>query len=619
MTQHLDIILAEMPSRYTRTDFTALRAYLNRIPVNRIADLYYSDEDLEDLGLASEHQLTKFLDAMRDDLIGRLQDANPDVAESLKQARRSFSWGKKAIEFLIDAADRKQVAPKPVDPISMWFKPIAAKRLQEDGIHTCEDLINAIRSRGKGWYRSVACIGAGKAEKIVGWIRTHAGSLGPLPEILIDFDALDARDIVIGPGLAPFAPLERICLPEDLSGRFGENRSSLRPLCEARDDRAAIKSYIDKFADRPKTHRAYRKELERFLAWSIVIRGKAVSSLLLEDCKAYVDFMNDPAKSWCGIRQPRTSPAWRPFAGPLSKESQSYAIQVINSCFNYLMKLRYLGGNPWVGVDRPTVVKRLKKLQITKAIPSRLWAKLTDEGGILDQLCQLSSVELMERFGLSDKGTLQNAAAQMRLVRAIILTLGITGLRREELAFAIRRELQPVDSSPGTWKLHVIGKGRKERFVFLTQPAVDALQAHWADRGEDFSFSLTDYPLVSPVNFPKTRATRAKHDQGLRGAKGFSPDGIYSAVTGMLAYIAADETLDLTDEEREILRTRGIHAFRHTFGTLAVADGMPLDIVKDIMGHSSLTTTSIYVNTEEERAAEAVTAWAAKRRKKSLI
>lgn len=619
MTQHVDIILDEMPTRYTRTDFTALRAYLNKIPANRIGDLYYSEDDLEDRGLNSEHQLAKFLDGMRDDLIARLQDANPGVADSLRQARRSFTWGKKAIDFLIAAADQKQVRPKPADPVSVWFKPIAAKRLQADDLLTCGDLIHAIRTRGKGWYRSVPCIGAGKADKIVDWLRQHAASLGPLPDQLVDRDALDPRDLVLGQGMVAFAPLERIRVPDALSGRFGENRNPLRPLCEARDDLAAIKSYIDKFADRPKTYRAYRKELERFLAWSVAIHGKALSSLLVEDCRAYVAFMNDPADSWCGQRQARTNPAWRPFAGPLSKESQSYAIQVINGCFNYLVKLRYLGGNPWAGVNRPAMVKRLKKLQIGKAIPSELWAKLTDEDGILDALCQLTSLQLMQRFQLSGKGTLQNMAAQMRLVRAIILTLGITGMRREELAYAIRRELHPMPTHPGMWKLKIVGKRLKERFVFLTERAIDALRQHWDDRGDDFSFGLTDYPLVSPVTIPRTAASKEKHETGPRGAKGFSPDGIYTAVTGMLAYIADDPTLDLSEDERQILRTRGIHAFRHTFGTLAVADGMPIDIIKDVMGHSSLTTTSIYVNTEEDRAAEAVSAWATKRQKKSRI
>ena len=47
------------------------------------------------------------------------------------------------------------------------------------------------------------------------------------------------------------------------------------------------------------------------------------------------------------------------------------------------------------------------------------------------------------------------------------------------------------------------------------------------------------------------------------------------------------------------------HAFRHTFGTRAVARDMPIDVVQRILGHASLQTTSIYVRAERQRMLEA--------------
>ncbi|WP_143282054.1 tyrosine-type recombinase/integrase, partial [Caballeronia choica] len=47
------------------------------------------------------------------------------------------------------------------------------------------------------------------------------------------------------------------------------------------------------------------------------------------------------------------------------------------------------------------------------------------------------------------------------------------------------------------------------------------------------------------------------------------------------------------------------HAFRHTFGTRAVARDMPIDVVQTILGHASLQTTSIYVRAEQRRVLEA--------------
>jgi integrase len=50
----------------------------------------------------------------------------------------------------------------------------------------------------------------------------------------------------------------------------------------------------------------------------------------------------------------------------------------------------------------------------------------------------------------------------------------------------------------------------------------------------------------------------------------------------------------LSAAEMKILAGTSPHAFRHTFGTLAVAEGDPLDVAQRILGHASLQTTSIY-------------------------
>lgn len=42
MSQHTSVALPEQT--YNRTDYTALRAYVLKIPVQRIADLYYSED-----------------------------------------------------------------------------------------------------------------------------------------------------------------------------------------------------------------------------------------------------------------------------------------------------------------------------------------------------------------------------------------------------------------------------------------------------------------------------------------------------------------------------------------------------------------------------------------------
>ncbi|MEX3556465.1 MAG: site-specific integrase [Burkholderia gladioli] len=59
--------------------------------------------------------------------------------------------------------------------------------------------------------------------------------------------------------------------------------------------------------------------------------------------------------------------------------------------------------------------------------------------------------------------------------------------------------------------------------------------------------------------------------------------------------------LDLTDDERRHLASSTPHALRHTFGTQAIAANVPPDVAQKVLGHASLTTTSIYAQAETKR------------------
>ena len=72
--------------------------------------------------------------------------------------------------------------------------------------------------------------------------------------------------------------------------------------------------------------------------------------------------------------------------------------------------------------------------------------------------------------------------------------------------------------------------------------------------------------------------------------------------------VEARETAGLAEfstEDLLQLANTSAHAFRHTFGTRAVAREMPTDVVQAILGHASLQTTSIYVRAERRRMLDA--------------
>ena len=83
------------------------------------------------------------------------------------------------------------------------------------------------------------------------------------------------RGVRIAPRLT-LAPLERLAVPHALSGADGENRSTAFCYIQAQHDLDAVRAYLNRYRDQPKTLRAYTKELERFLLWAVVLRGKAL-------------------------------------------------------------------------------------------------------------------------------------------------------------------------------------------------------------------------------------------------------------------------------------------------------------------------------------------------------
>lgn len=617
MAQNTDLLHDVI--RYTRADYTALRADLNRLPLERILDLYYGEDDREVLGLDSASDLRQRLDALRDQLIARCLEKNPHVVALLQSARSTRVWSKAAIDFLVHAADEKDRTPLPDDAISQWFKPRITTKMSPQQCHTLRDLAVLMNQRGEGWYLPIPRLGHQSAHVIVNWFRRHPALQALLDEARLTPTVVSGEVIELHAGLRYFPPISQLRLPSDLDGHAGINRAPSPCLLTATDDLMAIRAYLTKFAGQH-TARAYEKEIERFLFWSICWQGKALSSLLVEDCEAYKKFIAVPPEAWCGPRKPRHSSAWRPFAGAISGASQRYTVTVLRTFFTWLVDMRYLNGNPWRGVADPRVVSHELPMQVDRALPAACWQRLSETGGLLDQLCAMSEDELRELLASQGTRRRMSMAAQMRLWRAAILLLGETGLRREEAAKALRGKLRPIPDQEQLWQLTVIGKRLKERTVIVPQYVVDALKAHWQDLGHGTGQAEDSLPLLAPTFIPDPESGQQKHlhtATGLRILKGFSADGIGKLLSKALTEIGMSPLSDtLLPAHRASLITAAAHALRHTFGTLSVADGVPLDVVQKALGHTSLQTTTIYVQAERQRLIEE---YAKKHRKRAAL
>ncbi|HEX8886016.1 MAG TPA: phage integrase family protein, partial [Noviherbaspirillum sp.] len=390
--------------------------------------------------------------------------------------------------------------PRAGDAVSAWLHPDLAVRLERAGLMTLALLIDRINGLGSGWYRALPAIGATKAARVVDWLRAHQATTGKtigahatIPRARLSPARLQA---VVLPATG-IVPLEKLIVPHALSGADGLYRlPQQRCLIGATNDHEAIRAWVDarqrasaeattaqprQWKDDPvsgpqeasltgsgvlsHTQRAYLKEAERFFLWAIVQRQKPLSSMTLEDCMAYRDFLADPqpAALWCGPRaRPRWSPLWRPFEGPLSATAQRRAIAILKSLYGFLTEQCYLQCNPLVGMTLPP------------------------QSPVKEGARSLSPVRWA--FVQAEVNALPQTSANRRLKFALLF-LHETGMRISEVVSVRVADLtclpSPENAPEATerWTLTVQGRLGRERRVAISSNMVVELQSYFASRG----------------------------------------------------------------------------------------------------------------------------------------
>jgi len=636
------------PRTYTRTDFAALRAFVQHIAPSVIAHRYYDPDDRDvSPQAASADAMERFLRAMLDDLVQlALRNGSAALAAHLKASIKQHGSAKLTavtLRMVEQASSLAAAAPAADHHVGLWLRPLVTKRLTAERITTLGELVAYCNSHGGSWWRSVPRIGAHRASVLIAWLRRHEQALGVRVADDVDAGPLVptvglGNVVVVGGSIdAPLlGPFERLAIPTALSGEHGANRAREFAFIRADHDLAAVHAYLNRYRDRPPTLRAYTRELERLVLWLVIVRGVALSSMTVEDCEAYKDFLKAPIDSFVGLKRSRASGQWRPFAtNGLAPESQAYAVRAIRAAFAWLTSVRYLAGNPWHAVTDPVTVSRETQVQVERALPDALWTTVRAE---LDARCAV------EDLG----GFTPNAdeSRQWRIARAAILLMGDSGLRRDEATHARRENLglaqiktkrsakkvakmksgdAKLKDDPGggeegagdveavaVWALTVIGKRQKERTVPVSGAAIAALRAHWQDGGRHFDAPGACGPLIVPIVINGTDASIAKHgddpaETGQAASASYAPDALAHLARSAIQRIASEllrEGVLSHDAHAKLVQTSA-HAFRHTFGTRAVAREMPIDVVQRILGHASLQTTSIYVHAERNRMLDA--------------
>jgi len=153
--------------------------------------------------------------------------------------------------------------------------------------------------------------------------------------------------------------------------------------------------------------------------------------------------------------------------------------------------------------------------------------------------------------------------------RTILEVLFSTGMRISELCHLNRVDIDK------TGRIFIMGKGKKERFVYLTPRATNLI--------ERYSLTRTDTAkaLFIPYNGRNVRSTQ----------KRLSPNYIQMKIK----------------QYREKLRINvptSAHSLRHGFATYLAESGASPVAIQILLGHESLDTTTRYVHASDKFAEE---------------
>ncbi len=358
--------------------------------------------------------------------------------------------------------------------------------------------------------------------------------------------------------------LQLVPAPNILDGSTGANRSSLTPWIAANKDSEAVKAWLGGYSSDTHTYRAYEKEALRLLLWARLERKTALASMLADDFDSYFKFLADPPAHWItNVRAPRNSPHWRPMRAALKPNSIKQVKIILNQMMVYLVDARYLAGNP-LSIVRTRQVTKTKKT--SRYLQVMVWEYF---------------------WSWLEKWPTVSARQQRDKLRCQVLfgVLYLTAARLSEVALATMGDIRQDERRAWWW--HVVGKGNKEGKIPVTPQLLDLLKRYRIYFG------------LLPLPSPGENTPLIFRSSGPRNNDRLSDNMIHRIVKKTLQKAAADAQEDDQHDIAARLKLASTHWLRHTSLTHQGLAGMDVVTIRDNARHSSLSTTSLYLNDED--------------------
>ena len=212
----------------------------------------------------------------------------------------------------------------------------------------------------------------------------------------------------------------------------------------------------------------------------------------------------------------------------------AHNLTVINSFYNFLLEEKIIESNPCLNISSPKIPKKLPNY-------------LTEE-----EVNKLLNITLKTPYDYRNKAMLE--------------TLYATGLRITELC-----NLKITDIDLNNCFLRVIGKGKKERIVPLSDLAIKYLNIYIKQyRNEILKEKDSDYIFIS------------------NSQKNISRQGFFKIIKAQMKIA-------------DIKKNVSPHVLRHSFATHLLKHGADLRIIQELLGHEDIQTTQIYAHLVNEK------------------
>ena len=250
-----------------------------------------------------------------------------------------------------------------------------------------------------------------------------------------------------------------------------------------------------------------------------------------EDLKNYTDYLDNNKINYKTIDYDSIIKYVKYLKEDLGLKSSSISrhLSTLRSFYNYLLMNNKVSNNPFRIVSSP---KKSNKL------PNYM---------------KYNEFEEMINTCKSDALGIRN--------RCLLEVLFSTGARIGEL---INIELDDIDLSNN--EIKVLGKGNKERIVYLNNHAVEAINDY---------LNNSRYELLKGKKSNKLFINYIGNELTTRG------------VRKILDNIIKESSLNIKVTP---------HMFRHTFATMLLNEGCDLKTVQELLGHVNLSTTQIYTH-----------------------